>query len=290
MLLQIDSDYKPEYSYLFQNRLFHRKEGCIVDLTHKEREKTTCKVLFSLTNMRPKGHSNSMKSVYHSQPYFKVLRSQHQIFLLSVTEYYSFFVALLLSDHALLLKLFQEERSDVKVLRNGTYTRQLICGDNNNSSNCYTLNIQRVILCSTDGVFLYSRSILPSLIIPYCGYSLQFVLHCVFLYYNGHSISDICRSTGVGPRQLRRWLRYAEKNQSLIKDFLQQRSTQKNVCPCLAAFLTLATDLFHAKVEIPEMLYKQLCRHSHSERRWIFMLPGITASMQLQPGRIPRST
>lgn len=228
-----------------------------------------------------------MKSVYHSQPYFKDRFPQHQVFLPSVKEYYSFFVALLLSDRTLLLKLFQEERSDVKVLRNGTYKRQIICGENNTSSNCYTLNIQRVILCSADGVFLYSRSILPGLIVPYSGYSLQFILYCVFYRYAGHSISDTCRSTGVGPRQLRRWLRCAEENQSVIKDFLKRSRTQKNVCPNLAAFFTLAANLSHAKVEIPEMLYRHFCHHSHSENRWIYMLPIQTASVQLRPGRIP---
>lgn len=202
--------------------------------------------------------------VYHILPDCKnPAASRGDLFPCPVEKFYAWFIGALLSNPSSILSLIQESRQDIEIIRGGTYQRFLITDPS--PSGCCRLKIQRIIIRSSEGDFLYSRALLPGLIIPYRGYSLLFVLNCLSLYYTDHKIGSICRTMRIDSRQLYEWVGLAEDNHGLIADFFH---SVWNACKDLSSFISM-TDSIH-KAETLPYLYRSLCVHSGSH--WIFLL------------------
>lgn len=122
-----------------------------------------------------------------------------------VQDWYDHFIKLLIMVHPdWLYEMINEERRDVRFILYGTYYRWLYIGED--QSQKVHLQVQRIRVLDSEGHTLYTKALLPGLIIPYQQHSLQFILQCLLLYYSRHSTSWICREMDIDERTLRKWV------------------------------------------------------------------------------------
>lgn len=122
-----------------------------------------------------------------------------------VQDWYDYFIRILIRDHPdWVYEMINEERRDVRFILYGFYYRWLYVGED--QSQKVHLQVQRICVLDSEGNPLYTKALLPGLIIPYQQHSLQFILKCLLLHHSGQSTSWICREMDIDERTLRKWV------------------------------------------------------------------------------------
>ena len=103
--------------------------------------------------------------------------------------------------------------------------------------------VQRLI-CSSCG---HTHAVLPDFLIPYCQYSLPFILRVLWTYFTGNkTIAELCKQVQITPSMLYRWKALFLKHCSLWLPVLQRLETSAKQFICSLVELPRLSEFLHA--------------------------------------------
>lgn len=165
-----------------------------------------------------------------------------------------------------ILELIHEVRSDVILVWFGTYTRWVITGPA--PAECILESIQRIAVCTADGTRLYTKALLPGLLVPYRQYSLQFILNCLVCFYSRHEkICDICSRAKIDQRLFYEWVRLADQDHlgEILLDWGEKGEFEEPIPVAVFPFLSI---LLEYRVCL---LHLYFCLNTRRHGEWEYM-------------------